>query len=88
MAWWVEVSREARSGLAKLRHDEGDSKAIRQHLTELAAQANPGELLTAIGGRPLRYAAVGRFRIVFELRPSKSQPPGKLVVTAIIGFSK
>jgi hypothetical protein len=47
-----------------------------------------GDGLMVMDGHELRYSAVGRFRIVFELRPSSSQPPGSLIVTNIVAFSK
>jgi hypothetical protein len=88
MRWWVEPSDEALDSLRKIPHTRDDARQIRDHLSNLAAQARPGDGLMVMDGHELRYSAVGRFRIVFELRPSSSQPPGSLIVTNIVAFSK
>jgi hypothetical protein len=88
MRWWVETSDEALHSLRKIPHTRDDAGQIRDHLSELAAKDRPGDFLMVMDGHELRYSAVGRFRVIFELRPSSSQPPGSLIVTNIVAFSK
>ncbi len=83
MRWWVEVSREARSNIRDIKHSREDAKSISQHLAQLAEQATPGESLRLLTGVELRYTSVGRFRVVFKLKPSEIQPPGTLVVISV-----
>jgi len=84
MRWWIEVSKEARLNLREIRHTKEDVEAISRHLSELAARAIPGDPIQILDGRTARYSAIGAFGIVFQLVPSRLQPPGKLVVTSIV----
>lgn len=88
MRWWIEVSREARSNLRSIPHSHEEAEEVTAHLASLASQAKPGDFLTTIDGHGIRYSAVGRFRVTFELLPSESQPPGKMRVTNIVAFSR
>jgi len=81
------VTTSAQRALNRLKPTSVEVDQVVALLTALKADPFPAKRVPFIFEQDLFYSDMGRFRAVFQIRPSTKDPPGSLVVVGFTGIS-